>query len=404
MAADAPTPETILIVDDEDSYRMMLRGLLEKKGFQVIEAQDGEAGLTAARNEHPDLILMDVNMPRLKGSDAVRFLKEEDATAEIPVIVVSAREDSQDLLNSFAWGASDYVRKVFHHEELLARINTHLAISRLRRELVETNHKLQAAHANLCNDLDYAGEIQRSILAARLPRAPGLEFASRYLPCSSTSGDHYSAFWLDEENLGICVADASGHGVGAAMLAVFLKGQLENIIRTDGTPQSPLRPPCEVVQLINESLCSKHFGREFISAIYGIINLKSQTFRFANAGHPYPVVLARDGTVREIETRNTVLGIFPDATYDDLTLSLDPDSTVLLYTDGLTELRRPDLQQFGIERLLHAFGMCIGLDVETMAERLMGATETFREGAALEDDLTFLLIGHTASPEDSFNN
>jgi sigma-B regulation protein RsbU (phosphoserine phosphatase) len=388
-------PERILIVDDEASYRLMLRGLLEKKGFRVLEAEEGQAGVDLAKEHHPDLILMDVHMPKLKGSDAVRILKADPKVAEIPIIVVSAREDSQDLLNSFAWGASDYVRKVFHHEELLARIRTHLSINRLRRQLVKTNERLRNANESLRHDLHYAGEIQKSILAQRLPEVEDVRFASRYVPCEETSGDHYSAFWLDEDNLGICVADASGHGVGAAMLAVFLKGQLEYISRRAPTPNGDIRRPAEVLEIINRSLCNKEFGREFISAVYGVLHLPTMTFRFANAGHPYPLLIESDGTTRELETHNTVLGIFPDSTFEDEEVRLQPGFTLFLYTDGLIEARRPGGDQFGIERLVHALGLGLGLAPDMLAERVMDAVATFREGFALEDDLTFLAVTHT---------
>jgi sigma-B regulation protein RsbU (phosphoserine phosphatase) len=339
---------------------------------------------------------MDVNMPCLKGSEAVQILKRSDEARDIPVIVVSAREDSEDLLNSFAWGASDYVRKVFHHEELLARIRTHLDVARLRHELVVANDQLRAANDSLRNDLRYAGEIQKSILAQRLPQVASLELAGRYVPCEETSGDHYSAFWLDEDNIGVCVADASGHGVGAAMLAVFLKGQLENICRTNGRPRGPLRPPAEVLRLVNRSLCGKKFGREFISAIYGILTLSTMEFRFANGGHPYPVLMAADGSVEEIETRNTVLGIFEDASFEDATVRLEPGMHLLLYTDGLIETRRLDGEQFGVERLMHTLGLGVGVAAETLAERLMETVREYREGFPLEDDLTLLLLHRRA--------
>ncbi|MHC4873471.1 MAG: PP2C family protein-serine/threonine phosphatase [Planctomycetota bacterium] len=386
--------DKILIVDDEINYRMMLRGLLEKKGFTVIEAEDGEAGVTMAEEASPSLILMDVNMPKLKGSDAVKILKENPATKDIPIIVVSAREDSDDLLNSFKYGASDYVRKVFHHEELLARINTHLSISHLREELVSANDKLKAAKHKLENDLDYAGEIQKSILAQVLPEVDGFNFSCRYFPCDATSGDHFSAFWLDEDNIGICVADASGHGVGAAMLAVFLKGQLESICRYDASARSKFRTPAEVMSLINKSLCTKVFGQEFISAVYGILNLSTREFCYSNAGHPYPVVIDADGSVSELETGNTILGIFPEAQYNDKTITLKKGQSVFLYTDGLIEARRPDSAQYGIERLLNNLSMGIADNTDDLSERIVNSVNNFCEGLELEDDLTILLFKH----------
>lgn len=384
--------DTILIVDDEINYRMMLRGLLEKKGFSVIEAEDGEEGIHLAKKEKPSLILMDVNMPKLKGSDAVKKLKGSEETQNIPIIVVSAREDSDDLLKSFEYGASDYVRKVFHHEELVARINTHLSISHLREELVSANERLVNANKRLESDLDYAGEIQKSILAQILPKVDKVEFASRYFPCDATSGDHFSAFWLDENHIAICVADASGHGVGAAMLAVFLKGQLENICRKDASARSELRAPAEVISLINQSLCNKVFGQEFISAIYGILTLSTMEFCFANAGHPYPILLEANGNVSEIETTNTILGIFPKATFEDKTITLNQGDTIFLYTDGVVEARRPDNKQFDIERLLHNLSMGVGDTTDGLAERVISSVNNFCEGQELEDDLTMLIF------------
>ncbi|MHC4887577.1 MAG: PP2C family protein-serine/threonine phosphatase [Planctomycetota bacterium] len=382
MMTDQPQ-QKILIVDDEVSYRLMLRGLLEKKGFLVIEAEDGESGVACALEERPHLILMDVNMPRLKGSEAVRVLKETEACKDTPIIVVSGREDSDDLLKCFHYGAGDYVRKVFHHEELLARINTHLSLARLRQELMETNQRLHS-------DLEYAGEIQQSIQAAVLPETERVVFAGRYYPCEATSGDHYSAFWLDDQHIGICVADASGHGVGAAMLAVFLKGQLENICRLGGYGSGHLRDPGEVLGIVNRSLCEKNFGREFISAVYGILNLTTMEFQFANAGHPYPLLVDVDGTAREVETANPVLGIFADSEFYTHRLALEPGQGVFLYTDGLVETRQEDHEEYGIERLLDLLGLSVGQDPETVADRVAAAADAFRGSHAREDDISLL--------------
>ncbi len=388
------SPDKILIVDDEVNYRMMLRGLLEKNGFIIFEAIDGEDGIKKAGEEKPSLILMDVNMPKLKGCDAVRILKNNEDTADIPVIMVSAREDSKDLLNSFKYGASDYVRKVFHHEELLARINTHLSISHLRQELLAANMEFMTLNKRLESDLNYAGQIQKSILAQILPEVDGVEFASRYFPCDATSGDHFSVFWLDEDNVGICIADASGHGVGAAMLAVFLKGQLETICRYDGSAKSKPRRPAEVMSMINQSLCNKAFGQEFISAVYGVLTLSTMEFCYSNAGHPYPVLIDTDGTLVELETGNTILGIFKNAEYIDKVIEIKKGQTIFLYTDGIIEARKEDNSQYGLDNLMHYLSIGFSDAPEDLSERIIISVEDFCEGKNFEDDLTILAFKH----------
>ena len=386
--------ETILVVDDESSYRMMLRSLLRLNGYAVIEAENGDRGVTVARKEHPDLIILDVNMPILQGPEAIKILKDDPTTADIPIIVVSAREDSNDLLRCFQYGASDYVRKIFRHEELIARIRTHLDVARLRRELVAANQQLQRMNRSLRDSLVYAGEIQRAILGRVLPEVDGVDFIARYRPCDETSGDYYSAFWLDHDHVGICVADAAGHGIGAAMLAVFLKGQLENICRMDGTLHGPIRPPVEVVTLINESLCEKRLGREFISLIYGILHLPTMDFTFVNAGHPYPILLSHDGAAQEIETQNTLAGLFEGISFAEKTVHLAPGQTIFLYSDGITEARSGPHACYGHNRLIHVLCRNAALPTGSLADRVLEDLDVFQGTFPVEDDITILAIAN----------
>lgn len=391
-------PETVLVVDDEPSYRMMLRSLLRMNGFTVLEAENGRTGVDIAIDKLPDLIIMDVNMPILPGPDAITLLKQEERTAEIPVIVVSAREDSTDLLRCFENGASDYVRKIFRHEELLARIRTHLDVAHLRRDLMAANQQLQRMNRQLRNDLLYAAEIQRAILGRVMPEVEHVDFVARYRPCDETSGDYYSAFWLDQQHIGICVADAAGHGIGAAMLAVFLKGQLENVCRMSGSLNGPIRPPAEVVSLVNQSLCEKRLGREFISVIYGVLDVANMDFTFVNAGHPYPVLISGKGVAREIETQNTLVGLFDDITFSEHTIRIEPGETLFFYTDGIIEARRSTHESYGIERLIELLAMYGNLPTGSIADRVLEDLDVFQGTYPVEDDITIFACSNKKAP------
>jgi DNA-binding response OmpR family regulator len=111
----------ILLVDDEDRIREIVRGYLESEGFEVSEARDGEAALDAARDWHPDLVVLDVMMP---GSDGIEVLRKLRATSELPVILLTARSDEVDTLLGLSMGADDYITKPFSPRELVARIKT----------------------------------------------------------------------------------------------------------------------------------------------------------------------------------------------------------------------------------------------------------------------------------------
>ncbi len=153
----SPTPSTmpefsatpteaaqILIVDDVPVNLQALESILQTRGFRVVKANNGEQALEAVAAEKPDLILLDVMMPKMNGYEVCQHLKENPATSKIPVIFLTGRNDSYSVIKGFASGALDYVVKPFHAPELLARINTHLELKRSRDAIVRYNHLLDA--------------------------------------------------------------------------------------------------------------------------------------------------------------------------------------------------------------------------------------------------------------------
>jgi signal transduction histidine kinase len=138
-------PETILIVDDDEALRMVLRDFLQDMGYLVIEAAEGEGALELCEARRPDMVLLDVVMPGLSGLDVCRQIKARPGLAEIPVIFISSLREASEKVSSFLAGGVDYVDKPFRFEEVRARVRTHLELARQRRRLVEANAKLQAA-------------------------------------------------------------------------------------------------------------------------------------------------------------------------------------------------------------------------------------------------------------------
>jgi DNA-binding NtrC family response regulator len=137
------TPEKILIVDDNPANIGLLSEALERKGYEILAASDGDSGVRIAGLAKPALILLDVMMPFLDGMATCRKLKMADATRDIPVIFITARQDTESVLSGFRSGAIDYIHKPFHLEEVLSRVETHLQIGRLTRELRARNEELE---------------------------------------------------------------------------------------------------------------------------------------------------------------------------------------------------------------------------------------------------------------------
>jgi signal transduction histidine kinase len=136
--------ETILVVDDEDLLRMNIRAFLEDLGFVVVEASGGKEAFEIMKVVHPDLILLDFSMPGMNGIEVCARLKAAPATAEIPVLFLSALLDTADKISAFASGAVDYVTKPFQFEEVQARVQAHLELGRQRRQLRAQHQALRS--------------------------------------------------------------------------------------------------------------------------------------------------------------------------------------------------------------------------------------------------------------------
>jgi len=144
-AALAPSPKTpiILVIDDDEGTRLMLRRILEREAYQVAEAPDGDEGLAACQRVHPDLILLDGMMPRMTGFEAVKRLREDEATRAIPVLMLTALPDLNDKVRGLDLGADDFLRKPINRVELLARVRSLLRIRYLHNELEQRNALLR---------------------------------------------------------------------------------------------------------------------------------------------------------------------------------------------------------------------------------------------------------------------
>lgn len=141
--ADPSGRDLILLVDDDPANRVLLRRILERRGYEVLEAPDGEGALALARERSPDLILLDVQLPGLDGYEVCRRLKADPRSAQLPVIFLSALGESGDKVRGFEAGGADYLGKPFHKEEVATRVATHLTLRRLRLELEERNQELE---------------------------------------------------------------------------------------------------------------------------------------------------------------------------------------------------------------------------------------------------------------------
>ena len=248
----------------------------------------------------------------------------------------------------------------------------------------------QTQLAGLESELKTARGIQMSILPGALPAIDGLAVAARFRPTSEVAGDLYDFLEVDGRGFGVVVADVSGHGVPAALIASMVKVAV-------ASQRDKVTRPAELLSEVNRVLCG-NFQRGFVTATYAWIDSQSGELVVANAGHPDPLLChGREGSVREVGGRGAILGRFADAGYNQETLSLEPGDRLVLYTDGITEAPNPDGEQFGEERLRALLGRAEQAGPEELYDALLdelrrwsGATRHL----SLEDDVTLVVVDY----------
>jgi serine phosphatase RsbU (regulator of sigma subunit) len=371
----------ILVVDDAPANLQVVHSIL-KDDFKIRVATSGAKALDLVKvAPPPDLILLDVMMPEMDGYEVCGILKSRPEARDIPVIFLTGKTETDDETKGFDVGAVDYIHKPFSPAVVKARVHTHLVLREARellaRQLLDIN-----------NELEMAREIQLAILPHEIPDIKGLEIASRYLPMNSVAGDFYDFIIVDEKHAGILVADVSGHGLPAALIASMLQVAL--------AAQLPhASDPARVLAGLNHSLCGK-FKYHFVTASYIFVDMERNVLSCAAAGHP-PLLLwrASTGCASEILENGLLLGLFPEATYSFVEIPLQPGDKAVLYTDGILEARSPSEQEFGPD-LLKGFlesnhNLKVNAFADLLLEELMGWSE-HPKGEGQADDITLLVI------------
>ena len=379
--AQAPTKKTILIVDDTPINVGVISGAL-KDIYKTKVATNGEKALAiASGDEKPDLILLDVMMPGMDGYEVCRRLKADPTTQNIPVIFLTGQTGTEDETKGFEVGAVDYIHKPFSEAVVKARVRTHLMLreahEQIARQLIEINIELEMAR-----------QIQLSILPRDTPKLAGLDIVARYLPMTSVAGDFYDFILIDEQHVGILVADVSGHGLPSALIASMIQVALTAQV-------AHASDPAKVLSGLNRALCGK-FEHNFVTAAYVYVDLEKKMMTYGGAGHPPLLFWSKSaGKVSEALENGLILGMFDEATYASLQLPIGAGDRVVLYTDGVPETKSSSDEEFGTPRFVQFMGTNNHLGVDQFADGLLDELSRWSgqpRGQGQQDDITVLTI------------
>jgi serine phosphatase RsbU (regulator of sigma subunit)/pSer/pThr/pTyr-binding forkhead associated (FHA) protein len=239
-------------------------------------------------------------------------------------------------------------------------------------------------------ELSIAREIQQALLPRGFRDFPHLAISAVNTPCHAVGGDYFDVFPMTDDRTAFVIADVAGKGIGAALLTTMLQGALTGM--TLGTD------PARVFRHINDFLCQHAEVGRYATMFFGTLD-RQGNLDYLNAGHPSPILLRR-GEVSEIFTEGSYpVGLIPDAQYSAVRVTLEPDDTLVLFSDGVTEAADPEDQLFGVPRLCEALVGQHDAPLDQLQKRVVESVDSFSRGASQADDITLLFIRYRAASQ-----
>jgi len=349
----------VLVVDDVENNRDVLSRQLERQGYAVTTAQNGREALEKLRGEIFDLVLLDIMMPEMNGYEVLQRLKADEALRHIPVIMISALSELDSVVRCIGMGADDYLPKPFEPTLLKARIGACLEKKRARDHEQQLSATLHAQNREMAlwreaqeADLALARTTQQAIVTSVLPELDGWQVETVYTPLIQVGGDVYGWRQLDHGSCLFWLADATGHGVAAALFTT-LGALLFNHASTE------FKTAHEILTKVNAEFYTVLRGRSFMTACCAVIDGDGR-LSFAGAGHPPLLIRRLDGTLETLPSRGTVIGVYPAAEISETVTTLGPGDVALLYTDGLYSSKSESGDRLTSDILSQAFAQIGG--------------------------------------------
>ena len=376
----------VLVVDDEPRNVRILQIHLNAQGYTVYTAEDGVEALDIVEKDAPDLILLDINMPKMDGFEVVKRIRANKATEFIPIVMITALRDTREnRIKSIEAGADDFIEKPFDSLEVLARVRSLLRIKEYQDTLAKHNARLE-------EELQMARSVQEILIPQDgVQELSGFRIASRCCPEMAVGGDFFDIWEVVPNRLGVFISDVMGHGVSAAFVTVFIKtilAEFQELVEDN---------PGYLLEILNTRFNDLISSRLFMfaTAFCGIIDLGKEELVCANAGHSFPLLYdGHQQTCYTIGDKNTGngLGIWRESVYETVRYPFGPLSKIFLYTDGVYEAKSPQGAEFTVERLQKLISDCADQPAAGLIANVSEAVDAFTANCPKDDDLTLLAI------------
>jgi signal transduction histidine kinase/serine phosphatase RsbU (regulator of sigma subunit) len=376
----------ILIVDDEPVNLQVLKNQLSLLNYTVIASSSGMEALQIVNNgTPPDLILLDVMMPRMSGYEVCRQLREQFPLSELPILMLTAKDQVDDMVFGFQAGANDYLTKPFHKDELLIRINTLVTL----KQAIKNRDALLAIQ----QELDIAHRIQQSLLPPARPDWAGADVVCFSSPAREVGGDLYAYQASGLKRFTVAVGDVSGKGMPAALLMAISLSSFRSIVE-QGLGPGPFLAKMD--RALSDYTRSRSQNCAMVYAELSRQNPNDPTFtlRTANAGCIPPLIRRSNGQVEWVDAGGMPLGVGLGAElgYREHSLALASGDLLILTSDGVVEAVNAEDEMFGFEKLEATVARTPSTSAEAALAHLRTQIDDFVQETRPHDDITIVVV------------
>ena len=382
-----------LVVDDAPDSRIFVRALLERWGYETLEASDGDEALEVTKSTETRIVVCDWVMPAMSGPEFCRALRETHLGRYVYVILLTGRSERADLVAGLNAGADDFLSKPLDAQVLRARLRVAERILGLEQRLEEQQQQLRCAYDQIQSDLAAAALVQRQLLPSTDRTLSPLRADWLYVPAAQLSGDSFNFFEITPDLIGFYQLDVSGHGIPAALLSA----SLSRTLMPNGGPgvvaKEHFLEPARFVEAMNLRLTDHEDELEnFATLVYGTLNRRTGDGEIAVAGHPPPIVQRRTGPVEFLTTGGMPVGIFPDTGYASQRFHLGSGDRLVIYSDGVTDCRNAVGDTFGEERLTAVVEASRAMKNDVLSKAVAERLREWRDDSDPDDDISVLVL------------
>lgn len=345
----------------------------------LIDSDDALARYLAAHPEVVDIHDLEVESPGLK------MLKDAGVRTIVPLVAQG------ELVGMISLGQRRSEQDYSHTDRrLLNRLGTHAAMALKVAGMANSQQEKARLLERMENDLRVAQVIQRTLLPKSIPIVEGWKIGSHWKPAQAIGGDFYDFIEFPDGQLGIIAGDVTDKGVAAALVMAETRSILRAVAMR-------YRSPGHVLARVNDILGPDIPDRMFITCIYALIDPFHGHLRVSNAGHNLPIFFNAQNT-REVMVRGMPLGIFPGMEYEEIEMDMQPGTTLVLYSDGITEAHNPAGEIYGSVRMMERIQA--SQDKQNPIGTVLADLESFTGGSwEQEDDITMVIAAFEEMPE-----